>query len=69
MLLWERIRNRWKRKPKKVSRQQRRKLQRDLLKLRGKINRKAEQTLKNERIPKWIREVKRKQLEEKGLLK
>ena len=55
------------RKPK-PTRQQRRKLQRDLRKLKKKVDRRAEQTLKDTRIPAWIREVKRSQLEANGFL-
>lgn len=65
----------WKRKRKRINpeqkptRQQRRKLRRDLVKLKKKVDRRAEQTLKDERIPAWIREVKRRQLEARGFLK
>ena len=51
------------------NRQQRRKLQRDLRKLKKKVTRRAEQTLKDTRIPAWIRETKRQQLEARGFLK
>lgn len=58
-----------KRMPKaKVTRQQKRKLQRDLVKLTRKVRRKAEKTLNDERIPGWIRAVKRSQLEAKGII-
>lgn len=57
-----------RRSPDRMTRQQKRKLQRDLTKLTGKVRRKAEQTLKDERIPKWIRDVKRRQLERQGLI-
>lgn len=58
-----------KRKPQaKVTRQQRRKLQRDLVKLTCKVRRRAEQTLNDKRIPGWIRAVKRRQLEANGFL-
>lgn len=65
MCLWKRKRSNPEQKP---TRQQRRKLQRDLAKLKKKVDRRAEQTLKDERIPAWIREVKRRQLEAKGFL-
>ena len=52
----------------KPTRQQKRKLQRDLRKLRKKVARKAELTLRDERIPRWIRDAKRRQLEARGLL-
>ncbi len=52
----------------KTTRQQRRKLQRDMVKLMGKVRRRAEETLKDEQIPQWIRNVKRRQLEAKGIL-
>lgn len=52
----------------KVTRQQRRKLQRDLVKVTRKVRRKAERTLNDERIPGWIRAVKRSQLEANGFL-
>lgn len=52
----------------KPTRQQRRKLQRDLAKLERKVRRKAEHTLKDEKIPQWIRDVKRQQLEHSGFL-
>ena len=52
----------------KPTRQQRRKLQRDLAKLERKVMRKAEHTLKDDRIPQWIRDVKRQQLEHSGFL-
>lgn len=52
----------------KVTRQQRRKLQRDLVKITRKVRRKAERTLNDERIPGWIRAVKRSQLEASGFL-
>ncbi len=61
--------NRKGRQSEKMTRQQRRKLRRDLVKLTNKVRRKAEQTLKDERIPKWIRDVKRRQLEAKGLIR
>jgi len=64
MCIWKRL----KMKPEKVTRQQRRKLQRDLKKLRRKVERKADQTLKDQRIPEWIRKVKRQQLERQGFL-
>ena len=65
MCLWKIL----KRKPvPKPTRQQRRKLQRDMTKLKKKVDRRAEQTLKDTRIPAWIREVKRRQLEAKGFL-
>lgn len=51
-----------------MTRQQRRKLQRDLIKLTGKVRRKAEQTLADESIPQWIRDTKRSQLERSGFL-
>lgn len=60
-----------RRRPKteaKVTRQQRRKLQRDLLKVTRKVRRRAEKTLNDERIPRWIRAVKRRQLEASGFL-
>lgn len=58
-----------KRKPEtKVTRQQKRKLQRDLVKLTRKVRRRAEHTLNDERIPGWIRAVKRSQLERSGFL-
>ena len=52
----------------KHTRQQRRKLQRDLAKLERKVRRKAEHTLKDDKIPQWIRDVKRQQLEHSGFL-
>jgi hypothetical protein len=52
----------------KFTRQQRRKLQRDLVKITRKVRRKAERTLNDERIPGWIRAVKRSQLEAVGFL-
>lgn len=52
----------------KITRQQKRKLQRDLAKLERKVRRKAEMTLNDQRIPAWIRDVKRSQLEAKGIL-
>ena len=52
----------------KPTRQQRRKLQRDVAKLERKVRKKAVRTLNDERIPKWIRDVKRKQLERSGFL-
>ncbi len=52
----------------KPTRQQRRKLQRDLAKLERKVRRKAEHTLKDDKIPQWIRDVKRQQLEHSGFL-
>lgn len=63
MCLFRRNRN-----VEKPTRQQRRKLQRDLAKLERKVRRKAERTLKDPRIPQWIRDVKRKQLERSGFL-
>lgn len=52
----------------KLTRQQRRKLQRDVVKLERKVRRKAEHTLNDSRIPEWIRKIKRKQLERSGFL-
>lgn len=66
MCIWQRTKRKQEQKP---TRQQRRKLQRDLAKLKKKVDRRAEQTLKDERIPAWIREVKRRQLEARGFLK
>lgn len=63
MCFWRRNRN--KAKP---TRQQLRKLQRDAAKLERKVRRKAEHTLNNPRIPQWIRDVKRVQLERSGFL-
>ena len=57
-----------RRNAEKPTRQQRRKLQRDLAKLERKVRRKAEHTLKDEKIPQWIRDVKRQQLEHSGFL-
>ena len=56
------------REKKELSRQQRRKLQRQLVKLEGKVRRKTERTLNDSRIPLWIRNVKRAQLERNGFL-
>ena len=56
------------REKKELSRQQRRKLQRQLVKLEGKVRRKADRTLNDSRIPLWIRNVKRAQLERNGFL-
>ena len=52
----------------KLTRQQRRKLQRDVVKLERKVRRKAEHTLSDSRIPEWIRNIKREQLERSGFL-
>lgn len=51
-----------------LSRQQRRKLERNLVKLERKVRNKAVHTLNDERIPQWIRDVKRVQLERSGFL-
>lgn len=51
-----------------LSRQQRRKLERDLVKLERKVRNRAIHTLNDERIPKWIRDVKRAQLDRVGFL-
>lgn len=51
-----------------LSRQQRRKLERNLVKLERKVRNRAEHTLNDERIPKWIRDIKRRQLERSGFL-
>lgn len=71
-MIWEKLKKMFSRsKPlpmNKTSRQQRRKLKRDLMKLQKKVSRKAEQTLKDPKIPRWIREVKRSQLTRNGLL-
>lgn len=56
------------RNAEKPTRQQRRKLQRDVAKLEKKVRRKALETLKDESIPQWIRDVKRRQLERSGFL-
>lgn len=53
----------------KLTRQQRRKLQRDVVKLEKKVRRRAEHALNNRNIPQWIRDIKRKQLERNGFLK
>lgn len=53
----------------KPTRQQRRKLQRDVAKLEKKVRKRAVRTLNDESIPKWIRDVKRRQLERSGFLK
>lgn len=50
------------------SRQQLRKMHRDTAKLERKVRRKAEHTLNNPSIPKWIRDQKRAQLERSGFL-
>lgn len=63
MCLFRRSRN-----VEKPTRQHRRKLQRDLAKLERKVRCKAEHTLKDDKIPQWIRDVKRKQLEHSGFL-
>lgn len=55
-------------KHEKLTRQQRRKLQRDVAKLEKKVRRKAEITLNNRNIPQWIRDIKRRQLERSGFL-
>lgn len=60
------FRRRWN--AEKLTRQQRRKLQRDVAKLERKVRRKAERTLADTRIPQWIRDVKRQQLERSGFL-
>ncbi len=57
-----------KRSETKITRQQKRKLHRDLVKLTNKVRKKAERTLNDERIPEWIRAVKRGQLERSGFL-
>jgi hypothetical protein len=57
-----------RKKQEKLTRQQRRKLQRDVAKLEKRVRRKAEHTLNNSHIPKWIRDVKRSQLERSGFL-
>lgn len=57
------------RRQKTMSRQQRRKLQRDVAKLEKKVRRMAVHTLNDKRIPKWIRDVKRRQLERCGFLR
>lgn len=56
------------RKQKTLSRQQRRKLERNLVKLERKVRNKAVHTLNDERIPQWIRDIKRRQLERSGFL-
>lgn len=63
MCFWRR-----NRKKTKLSRQQLRKLRRDTAKLEQKVRRKAERTLNDPRIPQWIRDVKRAQLERSGFL-
>lgn len=57
-----------KKNEKKLSRQQRRKMERDLVKLERKVRNRACHTLNDERIPQWIRDVKRVQLERSGFL-
>lgn len=64
MCFWRRKRN-----ASRPTRQQRRKLQREVAKLERKVRRKAEHTLNNPRIPQWIRDVKRVQLERSGFLR
>lgn len=56
------------RKQKTLSRQQGRKLERNLVKLERKVRNRAVHTLNDERIPKWIRDIKRRQLERSGFL-
>jgi hypothetical protein len=51
-----------------VTRQRRRKLERDLAKVRRRIRREALIALKDGSIPEWIRKVKRKQLERRGII-
>lgn len=52
----------------KPTRQHRRKLQREIAKLEKKVRKKTVRTLNDESIPKWIRDVKRRQLERSGFL-
>ena len=58
-----------KRNASRPTRQQRRKLQREVAKLERKVRRNAERTLANPHIPQWIRDVKRRQLERSGFLR
>ncbi len=57
-----------KRNTEKPTRQQRRKLQRDVAKLERKVRRKAMLTLRDQNLPQWIRDIKRRQLERSGFL-
>ena len=57
-----------RRNAEKPTRQQRRKLQRDVAKLKRKVRRQTLRTLADPRIPQWIRDIKRRQLERPGFL-
>lgn len=52
----------------KPTRQQRRKLMRDTVKLERKVRKKAVKTLNDPSIPLWIRNIKKSQLERRGFL-
>lgn len=52
----------------KPTRQQKRKLMRDTIKLERKVRKRAIKTLNDPSIPQWIRNMKKAQLERRGFL-